>query len=108
MSSSQPIVQGDTPMNRQTVSEMTIANIDTHLNGVRERRLETVRQFEKDQQNAIQLQVDKINARLQKHFEMFKKEETSCMKAIEKLEKRGAQIQAGIMEQQLISGGARI
>ena len=87
-------IDGDTPIALANISEMTQADRDGLLEGIRERRLQPVKAYE--QLTLMQAQARKENLETQwaKQLEMFKKELERADKAMEKLEARSTKLRA--------------
>ena len=91
----------DTPFSRQLFIDMTVAEQDAFLNGVRERRLTSLRKHE-EMQRAKKLAKDEATrAKIDKLSERFEKQLAVVNKAYEKLEKIAVdmQVQVQFLEQ---------
>jgi GTP1/Obg family GTP-binding protein len=96
----------DTPFSRQLFIDMSVAEQDAFLAGVRERRLTSLRKYE-DMQRAKKLAKDEAaRAKIDKLVERFEKQLAAVDKAYEKLEKIALDMQVlgQFLEQEAESG----
>jgi len=88
----------DTPIARVTIDQMTDAEIDAHLEVIRERRLMAWHIYVQHKEEETELKKTKLTTRLTKQLAMFDKEHTRALAAIDKIEKRALAIRAMRLE----------
>lgn len=94
----------DTAMHRQLFVEMTTAQQDAWLDGVRERRLRSVKVYEALQTAKRSAVDDKTRATLQRECNHMDKELLALTRALEKVETRVNRVTA--LQQMLAAGTA--
>lgn len=82
------------PINPLEVSKLSNEQLDQLIAARRERRLKAVKEFKKAQDAKRKSDALKVSERLDKHFEMFMKEQERVDAALEKLAKRLMDIRA--------------
>ncbi len=86
------------PIERKTVDDMTVDELDTAIAQRRERRLVAFRVFEKAEESKRRATDERLRARLSKHMDMMVKEFERVDKALEKLDARITKIAGARLE----------
>ncbi len=92
----------DQPHHRLTIAELTPEQLDAHLNGIRERRLQSVRTYSEAQHLKNQYIAGKTRGKLDKKLAMFNKLSGTIEKATEKLEKYAIDIKTLLLELEIL------
>lgn len=82
------------PHERKELKHMSFQEIETMLEGIRERRLSAANAFIQAQELAFTVKVERLKAKLEKEMGMFTKEEVALDKAIAKVEARAVKLHA--------------
>lgn len=86
------VVAGDTAMHRVRFVEMTEAQQNAHLDGIRSRRLVAVTEYKKLQEAKQVARDERIAAQADQMMRMMDKEIAALDKALEKVEARRAKL----------------
>lgn len=86
-----------------TLEEMTIEELEQHLEGVRARRIVAAMEYVAGEAIKLEVEKDKAHRKLKEHYVMLAKELDRCERAIYKCEERVVAIQVlkdeiGVME----------
>jgi|TARA_Y100000034_G_C6875491_1_gene400333 hypothetical protein len=84
----------DTPMHRKTITEMADNEIDTMLDGLRERRMKTVQVYQDAENAKAELKREKDTETLNKKLAVFKKKLDAAEKAQDALDAYSLKIRA--------------
>lgn len=87
-------VVGDTPFHRRLFSELTLAEQEAFLDGLRERRLASVRAFEQMQEIKQRAKDEQTRAQIDKELRMMDKELSTLARAMDKVDKRRLKLDA--------------
>lgn len=88
----------DSPIELASIDKLSIDEIDKLLEGIRERRLRPIRDFEEAQGLKDLATREGMIKQYNNHIKMFKKEQERVDKALEKLEDRATKLRILKME----------
>ena len=92
----------DTPIDLASIKEMTDDEIDRHVEGIRERRLQPVRDYEESQALKAMSRRAGLDKQLSQHQKMFEKELARADVAVDKLVARARKLRGVRLELELI------
>jgi len=92
----------DQPHHRLTIAELTTEQIDEHLTIIRDRRLQSVRNYAEAQHLKDLYVAGKTRAKLDKKLKMFEKLNNTIITQTEKLEKYAIDLKTLLLELEIL------
>lgn len=98
------MVFDDTPIKRVHIKDMSNEQLDGWINQVREKRLQSVREYQKEQELKRQMAADKLTKTQEKQYEMAAKEFDRLDRTLEAIDKRLTKIKTNRFELEQLWG----